>query len=346
MAKKSKLIIVFVIVIIAVLLAGVLYFNSGLSPVSDSDNTEITVDIAEGSSAYGILDSLDEAGLVKNKLCAKIYLKLFGPDNLQAYTYVLDKTMSFKDIIKVISEGDLKYVLTSRFTIVEGTTSKDAAVSISHTIGVDPEDILQKWSDRDFLEKLISDYWFLTDEIFADGILCPLEGYLYPDTYFLIAKNPTVEEVTRQILDNTEEKLNGIEGIKKQGSIHQLLTFSSIVECESMFEEDRPKIAGVFKNRLEQEMPLQSDITVLYALGEKRVDVRESDLKVDSKFNTYMYPGLPVGPVSNPSAAAIEDCINFEKNDYLYFFATEDGKVLYSKTYDEHLKTIDENGWY
>ena len=93
-------------------------------------------------------------------------------------------------------------------------------------------------------------------------------------------------------------------------------------------------------------MPLQSDITVLYALQEKRVDVTYTDLEVDSKYNTYKYEGLPIGPVCSPSAAAMDDLLHYEKSDYLYFFATEDGKVLYSRTLDEHNKIVSENMWY
>ena len=128
--------------------------------------------------------------------------------------------------------------------------------------------------------------------------------------------------------------------------MHEFLALSSIVENESLFEKDRPKIAGVFINRLNEDMALQSDITVLYALQEKRVDVTYADLEVDSKYNTYKNTGLPVGPVCAVSASTMDDVLNYEKSDYLYFFATENGEVIYSKTLEEHEKVVEENIWY
>ena len=350
--KKSvnnKVILILSVAVIMLLVAGgVLFYNMGLSPADPNSKDEVTVEVASGSSAYEILDALDEAGLVKNKLSAKIYMKLSSPDNLQAYTYVLNKSMSFKEILEIIETGDLKHVLTSKFTIIEGSTAKAAAESIAESLSLSTNDILAAWNDRDYLKQLIDKYWFLTDEILNDDLICSLEGYLYPDTYFIIKANPTVDDITEQILYNTEEKLDSIkDDIESNGtSVHELLSLASVVENESLFEEDRAKIAGVFVNRLNKDMPLQSDITVLYPLGVKRVNVTEEDLKVDSRYNTYLHSGLPVGPVCNPSVDTVSDCINYEKHDYLYFFATEEGKVLYSKTYEEHLRTIDENGWY
>jgi UPF0755 protein len=127
---------------------------------------------------------------------------------------------------------------------------------------------------------------------------------------------------------------------------HEFLSLSSVIQAESLFEEDYKMIAGVFHNRLETGMPLQSDITVLYALQEKRVDVTYADLEVNSLYNTYMYPGIPVGPVCTVQDAILDACANYEEHDYYYFFATQEGKVLYSKTLAEHNKTVQANLWY
>ena len=146
----------------------------------------------------------------------------------------------------------------------------------------------------------------------------------------------------------TDDKLSERkEYIEKSGrTVHQFLSLTSVVESESLFEKDRPIIAGVFINRLENGMPLQSDITVLYALQEKRVNVTYSDLEVESKYNTYKYTGLPIGPIGAVSAPAMDDTISYEKSDYLFFFAKEDGTVIYSKTLAEHEKAVEENLWY
>ena len=147
--------------------------------------------------------------------------------------------------------------------------------------------------------------------------------------------------MTDQILSERKDDIQAMDM-----TVHEFLSLASIVENESLFEKDRPVIAGVFMNRLAKDMPLQSDITVLYALQEKKVDVTYQDLEVNSRYNTYMYAGLQIGPVCSPSAPTMDDLISYEKSDYLYFFATEDGEVIYSKTLAEHEKVVSENMWY
>lgn len=346
--NKKKIIAIIASVIVICILGGVIFFTSGLGAVSKDDKTDIVVTVESGSGAYDILYALDEAGLVKNDFCGKLYMKFFAPDTLQANTYVLNKTLSFKEQVNIIATGDLHYVQSCRFTIIEGATYKDAATAISKTLGYSEDEIIATWSDPTFLNELIAEYWFLTDEILKEGIICPLEGYLYPETYTIMETNPTIESVTRMIMDLTSEQLeplkSGIAALDM--SCHEFLSFASVVENESLFEEDRAMIAGAFMNRLKDNMALQSDITVLYALGEKRVDVTYADLEVDSQYNTYKYAGLPIGPVSNPYVKTMEDCINYEKHDYYYFFATKDGDVLYTKTLAEHEQVVEENLWY
>lgn len=124
-------------------------------------------------------------------------------------------------------------------------------------------------------------------------------------------------------------------------SVHELISFISLVERESLYDSDKAKIAGVFMNRLDTNMLLQSDTTVLYALQETRIKVYNDDLKVDSLYNTYKYPGLPVGPVSNFGKVTLEACLDYEKSDKYYFFACNDGTVIYSKTLTEHEASIE-----
>lgn len=346
-SKRTPLIIAVVILIVAIA-GGIVFFQSGTAAVDKNDKTEIIVPIESGSGAYDIMYALDNAGLIKNGFCAKLYMKFFAPDTLQANTYVLNKTLSLQDMIEIISTGDFHYIQKNRFTIIEGATAMDAAAAIADAFDFSSDEILSKWKDKTYLKSLIDHYWFLTDEILKDDIICPLEGYLYPETYFVVDQEPTIENITTQILDITNEQLTLLKDsiAAMNMSVHEFLSFASVVESESLFEADRPKIAGVFINRLKDNIPLQSDITVLYALGEKRVDVTYADLEVDSPYNCYKYAGLPIGPVSNPSKATMEDCTNYETHDYFYFFATEEGKVIYSKTLAEHEQVVEDNLWY
>lgn len=345
---NKKIIIAVIIITAAIVLAGTIFYQSGLGAPEEGNDEPVTVSIPQGSGASAIIDILDENGLIKNKLAAKIHVRLGGYDSLQANSYIFTRDMGLREIMGAINSGDFSYLSKNAFTIIEGATAAQAAEAICEELPFSSEELLSRWNDRSYLNELIEKYWFLTDEILTDGIMYPLEGYLYPETYFVTSENPTMEEVTEMILDMTDqiltEKKSEIE--ETDMTVHEFLTLASIVENESLFEKDRPAIAGVFINRLNKEMPLQSDITVLYALQEKRVDVTYEDLEVDSKYNTYKYSGLPIGPVCSPSSPTMDDVLHYEKSDYLYFFATEEGEVIYSKTLEEHEKTVSENMWY
>lgn len=347
--KKSKLAAIIIAAVIVIAAgAGILFYNSGLSAPQPGNTDPVTVEIPSGSGASAIIEILNENGLIKNKLAAKIHVRIAGYDSLQANSYILNKDMSLKEIMRIINTGDFKYLSKNALTLIEGTTVPQAAAAIAEELPFTTEEILKKWNDRDYLRQLIEKYWFLTDEILEDGIMYPLEGYLYPETYFVTDEDPTIESITEMLLDMTDEILSERKDsiAAMNMTVHEFLSLAAVVENESLFEKDRPVIAGVFLNRLAKDMPLQSDITVLYALQEKRVDVTYEDLKVNSKYNTYMYAGLPVGPVCSPSAPAMDDLIGYEKSDYLYFFAKEDGEVIYSKTLAEHEKAVSENMWY
>lgn len=345
MTKKLIVILAILIVIIG---AGGGYYLNGLGPVDADDDTLVSVTIPQGSGASAIVQILNEEGLVKNMTCAKINAKIGRYNGLQANTYIFSKSMSLSEMMRAINTGDFNYVSKEKFTIIEGATVPQAAESMAKDLDFTADEILLKWSDKAYLNELIDKYWFLTDEILQDGIMYPLEGYLYPETYFVSGDNITIEEATTSMLDKMDSVLTELKPeIDNTGmTIHQFLALTSVVENESLFEKDRPTIAGVFMNRLEKGMMLQSDITVLYAHQKKTVAVSKQDLEIDSKYNTYKHTGVPIGPVCNPSQGTMEDTLHYEKTDYIYFFAKEDGTVIYSKTLDEHIKAIQENKWY
>ncbi len=343
-----KKILIPLAIIVVLVTGGIAVYLNGIGPVDPGNDERITVSIPSGSGASAIVDILDENGLVKNSTFAKIHVRMGGYDSLQASTYVFRKSMTLPEIMQAINTGDMDYVLKQEVTVIEGTTIPQAAEAIASELPFTKDEILAVWSNKDYLGKLIDKYWFLTEDILNSDIMYPLEGYLYPETYFVDDEDTSIESVTEMMLDKTDEELiSRKSAIEKSGmSVHGFLTLSSIVENESLFEEDRPQIAGVFINRLNKGMPLQSDITVLYALQEKRVDVTYKDLEVDSKYNTYKYTGLPVGPVCAVPSRTMDDVLDYTKSDYLFFFATKDGKVIYSKTAEEHNKVVEENAWY
>lgn len=349
--KKSSIkAIVTILAVIVILLAGGLFFYvHGISATEPGNKEDVVVTVESGSGAQQILNQLDEAGLVQNQLCGRIYLKLSSPDSIQVNTYVFNKSMTLTEMFSAMNTANPKYISQSKITIIEGSTIKQAAEAVAQETGFSKKEILAKWENQDYLKALIDQYWFLTEDILNPDLLYPLEGYLYPETYFFSAEDPNLEVLTEAMLDKMDQELTPYkEDIKNKlnMTVHQFLSFASVVEAESLFEADRAKIAGVFKNRLDQNMALQSDITVLYAMGEKRVNVSVRETKIDSKYNTYKYTGLPVGPVCAVPARTMEACVNYEPSDYLFFFAKQDGKVLYARTYAEHEKNVKENKWY
>ena len=333
-SSRFKIILAAVLIAVVVITGGSIVYLSGLGAAAPDDTDTITIEIPEGSGASYIIEILDQNGLVKNKVCAKIHARIGGYDTLQANSYMFTKSMTLPEIMDAINTGDFNYISKNKFTIIEGATIPQAAEAMSAELPFTSDEIIKKWSDSKYLKTLIDEYWFLSDDILNDGIMYPLEGYIYPETYFVTSDSPTIEEITAMILAKTDEELTKRKSeISASGrSVHEFLTLASIVENESLFEKDRPVIAGVFINRLNKDMPLQSDITVLYALQEKRVDVTYDDLEVDSQYNTYKHAGLPIGPVCAVPGHTMDDVLNYEQTDYLYFFATKDGEVIYSKT--------------
>ncbi len=346
--KQKQIALVAAIVLVLLLIVCGLVYNSGLGAVDSKNDELIVVEIPNGTGGSMIIEILDENGLIKNKTCAKIHMKIGGYDSLQANNYVFSKDMPLKEILKAINTGDFSYLSKNVITIIEGATIPEAAEAVGTKVGFTKEDVIKVWSDKNYLNELIEEYWFITEDILNPSIMFPLEGYIYPETYFVTDTEPTIESITKMFLDKTDEVLTARKDkIEASGmDVHKFLTLASVVQAESLFKNDIPTIAGVFVNRLEVGMPLQSDITVLYALQEKRVDVTYADLEVDSPYNTYKYAGLPVGPVCSVPSYTLDAVLDYEKSDYLYFFATKDGKVLYSKTLAEHEKTVNENLWY
>ncbi len=347
--KNKKTTLMIVGGVIALLLIGtVIFYNIGISSTS-SKSEEVIVEVAEGATASTILNKLDEAGLVNNKLCAKVFLKLNSYE-IKRNTYILNKNMSLSKMYSIMQEGDFDHVLKSKFQVLEGTTIPQVAKNVAKIVDQSKEDVLKAWADETYLKSLAKEYWFIDEKtILNKELMFPLEGYLYPQTYYVTEEKPTIESVTKLALDMMDKELTPYkEDIKKMNwTPHQFLTFVSIVERETgKVNDDTSKIAGVLMNRLEVGMPLQCDSTVNYALQRTSIVVSIDMTKNDSKYNTYKYVGLPTGPISVVPSSTMKECVNYANHDFKYFFSDKDGKTYFSKDYDEHKKIVKEKKWY
>ncbi|NLD20320.1 MAG: endolytic transglycosylase MltG [Clostridiales bacterium] len=346
---KLKPILIIVAAVVVLLTAMIIIYLSGIGAVDGDSKKSIGVNVPSGSGASAIVEILDEEGLVKNKTCAKIHARIGRYNSLQANSYVFSKSMTLPEMFRAINEGDFQYVSKEKVVIREGLTIPQAADSMAEELPFSRDEILAKWSDKAYLNELIEKYWFVTDAILDKDIMYPLEGYLYPETYFITGDEPTIESVTAVMLDKMDQELTSRkkEIKKSEMDIHQILTMASIVERESgNVSEEMPKVAGVFFNRLDKGMLLGSDVTVCYANNVTSLELTQSQLNIDSKYNTRKNPGLPVGPICAVNNNAIDSVLNYENSDYLFFFACEDGTIIYSKTNEEHEKAVEENKWY
>lgn len=350
--KKKKIIAAVMIILICFAGSMLIYYFNGIKAVSAKDK-EVVVEIPKGSNGTEIIAILDEKGLIKSQLCAQIFLKFHSYD-FKSNGYILNKNMDLAEIFQVLEGNDKEYISNIKITVIDGQTIPEFAKSIAEVTGINNDDIIAKWNDRTYLQTLIDKYWFLNDDILTEGIYYPLEGYLAPETYFLTSETCNIEDITIMMLDQSEKHLekykDQIENFEINGqkqTVHQFMTLASMVQKESPAnDEDRQIIAGIFINRLNKPMRLQSDVTVNYGNQVTKVDVNYNDLSSDSKYNTYRYDGLPVGPISAVSTDVIKDTLNYKTTDYYFFFATKKQEVLYAKTLEEHQKNVSENKWY
>lgn len=364
--KKSHLkgFLVTVLILLILLGAGgffgLRYAESALQPVDPSSKQYMTVQIPDGSNAQEIGSTLEKSGVIKNGLVFTLYVKYKNYNELKSGYYNLQKSMSVEDVIKELQKGgtpEPQEVTLANLTIPEGYTLEQIAQTVGQLQGdfkepLTAEAFLAKVQDETFIAQEVTKYPNLLESLPTkdSGVRYRLEGYLFPATY-TIKENTTVESLIDEMLAAMDKNLsNHYAKIKEKNlTVNELLTIASLVEKEGAKTEDRKLIAGVFYNRLNLGMPLQSNIAILYAEGKLGQNISLSDdaaidTSIDSPYNVYTKVGLMPGPVDSPSLDAIESSINQTKSDYLYFVANvQDGKVYYATTLEEHDRNVQEH---
>ena len=335
------------------------YIDSALKPVDAKSTEYVTVEIPSGSSAKEIGSILEKQGLIKSGQVFNYYTKFKSYANFQSGYYNLQKSMSLDSIAKELQKGGTdtpQPPSLGKLTIPEGYTLDQIAQAVEKSsnkkVSISAKDFLAKAQDEAFITKMVAKYPKLLSGLPTKdkGVKYRLEGYLFPATYHYTA-DTTVESLIDQMLAAMDSNLSKYYDTlsSKNLTVNDVLSVASLVEKEGSTDEDRKNIASVFYNRLNQGMPLQSNIAILYAqgkLGQKTTLAEDAaiDTNIDSAFNVYKNPGLMPGPVDSPSLSAIEATINPNKTDYLYFVAnTETGTVYYATTYEEHAKNVEEH---
>ncbi len=257
--------------------------------------------VEKGQNVFQIGSNLEKEGLIKSRLFFDFYVLITGnARKLRAGEYFLSRSMTTRAIARKIISGD---IAVTTLTIPEGWTLSQ-------------------------IEELL-------------GFKLPgenLEGFLFPDTYKFPAR-VSGEEVVKIMRENFERKLTKDlrEEIEKQGkTIFEMVTMASMIEKEVRKKEDKELVSGILWKRLENNMPLQVDATIIYIMGEKTKRVSVEDTQIDSPYNTYKYRGLPFGPISNPGLESILASVYPESSEYWYYLSTPEGETIFSRTLLEH----------
>jgi UPF0755 protein len=294
------------------------------------------LEVIPGEPASAAVDRLQTAGVVSDGALLRNYLRYRGLDvRVAAGLYRLHGGMTVREIAESLQTADLS---RNYLTVLEGWRVEQIASAL-------PEVYLSFQSDE-FLATLhtrIPDYTFTSDLPDPPS----LEGYLFPDTYHL-SENMTATDLVKAMLDNFEDQVDAelrAQFSQNGFNLHQAVTLASIIEREAVIAEEGPVIASVFLNRLALGMKLEADPTVQYAIGSEgegwwKTSLTIDDLIVQSLYNTYLYEGLPPGPIANPGLSALRAVAFPAETTYLYFRAMCDGsgRHAFAVTFEEHLK--------
>lgn len=308
--------------IAAIILFGGLFiwYKAGSAPVNPNDTSEKIFIIQKGEGTKSIAKNLKSQGLIRDELVFTLTVKRLGIETtIQAGDFRLSPSMGVVALAQLLTHG----ALDRWITVIEGWRSEE----IANVLKEDIETYDPKW----VLE------------------LRKKEGFLFPDTY-LVPKDTDITFILDMFDTNFNQKVTDKmrEDLEKQGrTLGEAIILASLVEREAKFAQDRPKVASVILNRLEIGMKLDIDATVQYALGLQpdgktwwKTRLKNSDLQVDSPFNTYLYAGLPPKPISNPGLASIEAAIHPANTNLLYYLSDREGHTHFSETFEQHQENI------
>lgn len=308
---------------------------------ASSSNVPKQFEIKEGEGSKVVAQKLQDAQLIKNKYFFYYYVwKTNSGNKMQVGIYEMSSNMTIGQMMSKFTNGEIVPQII-KLTIPEGFTNKKIVARLRE----------KKPELADEFEKMVSCQCInQTDcpcDVFSKEFIflqqlpkgVDMEGYLFPDTYF-IEKDDTAEILVRKFLNNFNKKINSelANEINSQGkTLYQIVTMASLIEKEAKTDQDRKLVSGVFWKRISDEIPLQSCATLAYITGIDKDQYSLDDTQLDSPYNTYLHPGLPVGPVANPGLATLTAAIYPQESEY-YFFLTDPQtkEMIYSKTGEQH----------
>jgi UPF0755 protein len=289
---------------------------------------QIPVYVSRGLSFSDVVDTLEAKGVIRSRFMFTLVAWVSGGrERIRAGKYVFTSGMSNEEIFLALRSGQGAEAIV--VTIPEGYRATVHARILRAHLGIDSAEYMRLVFDKDFIQSL-------------DLEVASLEGYLLPDTYSFSWQQDEQEVIREQVrefqrffVDSLVERASAIGW-----SVHQVVTFASIVEGEALMDEERSVIAGVYMNRLRRGMRLEADPTIQYILEDGPRRLLYADLRRDSPYNTYRYAGLPPGPINNPGRKSMLAALYPAQHDYLYFVANTRGGHWFARSYPEHQANV------
>ncbi len=321
-----------VILITLLITGGLFYFRNQVYYAHNLDTEKVSFSVEKGEKNIEIAEKLKQANLITGKIYFYYYLKTHKLVNkIMPGVYLLSSSMTIPEVAHILTNPQEIFI---KITFPEGFTAKQMAARLKAQ-GLPGDKFLQIVNNPQHLKKRYS--YLASDKIKT------LEGYLFPDTYFF-KKDTIAQNIVERLVDNFNKKITVQmkKDISKQNrSLGEIIIMASIIEKEVQTKKDMKIVSGIFWKRLANKQKLQSDAPLSYILGDKNDQHQGDDLKKDSPYNTYLYLGLPPGPICNPGLMAISAAVYPQNSRYNYFLtaiAKGEKKVVYARTFAEHVK--------
>ena len=342
----KKIMKYFMIALLVIVLVGGFftwnYIKGETQPVDTAQTELVAFEIEQGASVKEVSKALEKEGIIRNSKLFNFYLKFKNVSGFKSGLYHVSKSMTLDEIIAELSgQGKDKDQNATKVLIREGEQLTEIAKEVEKSTKYSAEDFMAKVQDEDFLRYLVQKFpKLLTQSYNGYQVKYVLEGYLFPATYDM-NDSKTLQMLITEMVAKTDEVMSKYYDkiLASDYTLQETMALASLIEKEGSKLEDRKKISSVFHNRIKENMKLQTDVSVQYALGEHKEALSLEDLEVDSPYNLYQNYGVGPGPYNSPSEDAIVAAMEPEKTDYLYFLADIHTKeIYYAKTYEEHLE--------
>ena len=342
----KKIMKYFMIALLVIVLVGGFftwnYIKGETQPVDTAQTELISFEIEQGASVKEVSKALQDEGIIRNSKLFNFYLKFKNVSGFKSGLYHVSKSMTLDEIIAELSgQGKDKDQNATKVLIREGEQLTEIAKEVEKYTKYSAEDFMAKVQDEDFLLYLVQKFpKLLTQSYNGYQVKYVLEGYLFPATYDM-NDSKTLQMLITEMVAKTDEVMSKYYDkiLASDYTLQEIMAMASLIEKEGSKLEDRKKISSVFHNRIKENMKLQTDVSVQYALGEHKEALSLEDLEVDSPYNLYQNYGVGPGPYNSPSEDAIVAAMEPADTEYLYFLADIHTKeIYYAKTYEEHLE--------